>query len=202
MTTRSVCRSFAQALAHARFRRGGARSACGKITTWRKPWTRNAFVDEPAPQLSIVEPDGEPDADERAVEELGLVQLAARLGASIEKRRAWLAERQNAASPRRHRRARAFGDADDFDAAEAEDAARAIADFFGPPDAEETQESRRFRAPAPQFEPASRPTHRSERRCPRPCAGCRSNQDDEDDESALAARSRCRCGGSIVRGGG
>jgi hypothetical protein len=73
--------------------------------------------------------DDEAEADDRPVEELGLVQLAARLGASIERRRAWLAERQNAV----HRHPVApFADAEDFEAAGAEDAARAIADFFGP----------------------------------------------------------------------
>jgi hypothetical protein len=158
-----------------------------------------AFVDEPVPQLSIVEPDGEPDTDERAVEELGLVQLAARLGASIEKRRAWLAERQKAAPSSPAPSALApFGDAADFEAAEAEDAARAIADFFGPPEAEETREiANDSEPPAPQFEPAFSPVAPLGAAMPAPLRGVPLDQDDEEDESALAASFSLPLGGSI-----
>lgn len=84
-----------------------------------------------APQLSVVTPIGGeaafvPPADDRPLEELGLVQLAARLGASIEKRRA-LKAAAAVAEPQRP----APGAAN-FEVAEPEDAARAIADFFGP----------------------------------------------------------------------
>ena len=86
--------------------------------------------DEPAaPQLSVIEASdqAEEPQDGRPLEELGLVQLAARLGASLNKRKARLAAREpvlQAALP-------PLAGADRFEAAEAEDAARAIADFFG-----------------------------------------------------------------------
>jgi hypothetical protein len=93
------------------------------------------MADEPVgdatPQLSAVE-FAEPDFDEdggpdRPLDELGLVQLAARLGASLKKRRARLA----ADAPALPTPAlAAIASTEDFEAAEAEDAARAIADFF------------------------------------------------------------------------
>jgi hypothetical protein len=84
------------------------------------------------PQLTVVAPADEGSADDdRPLDQLGLVQLAARLGASLEKRRAHIAQRHDAtaavpaAVP-------PLANAGDFEAAEADDAARAIADFFGP----------------------------------------------------------------------
>jgi hypothetical protein len=159
-----------------------------------------AFVDEPAPQLSIVEPDGEPGTDDRAVEELGLVQLAARLGASIEKRRAWLANRQNAVSSSPTLPAlTSFGDVDDFEAAEAEDAARAIAHFFGPADTEEPREvANDSEAPAAQldFSPDAPPRAAM----PAPLRGVPLDQNDEDDESAFTASFSLPLGGSFSEG--
>lgn len=85
----------------------------------------------PPPQLSVVEQESEPEdaGDDRPLAELGLVQLAARLGASLAKRRAAQASRQAATAPAM---VPPLAGAEGFDAAEAEDAARAIADFFGP----------------------------------------------------------------------
>jgi hypothetical protein len=96
------------------------------------------FIETPAPQLSVVEPDlagqeSHPPLDDRPLEELGLVQLAGRLGAAIEKRRMLKALRSAgtpAAAPTPAPDAPV-----DFDAAEPEDAARAIASFFGPGEA-------------------------------------------------------------------
>jgi hypothetical protein len=87
-------------------------------------------IETPAPQLSVVEPDhagpgSHLPLDDRPLEELGLVQLAGRLGAAIEKRRMLTALR-SAAAPEASA---------DFDVAEPEDAARAIASFFGPGEA-------------------------------------------------------------------
>jgi hypothetical protein len=92
---------------------------------------KDAIAPELAPQLTVVDTDGEPDNNTRPLEELGLVQLAARLGASIEKRRAWLAERQSGAAAVPQAIA-PFSETEDFETARPEDAARAIADFFGP----------------------------------------------------------------------
>ncbi len=93
-----------------------------------------------APHFSLVEDFGEPEEvdDERPLDELGLVQLAARLGASLAKRKARLASQPPATAPAA---VPPLGGTEDFEAAEADDAARAIADFFGPsssiePDAE------------------------------------------------------------------
>jgi hypothetical protein len=101
----------------------------------------SSFEETPsAPQLSVIQDFGEPEEgdDERPLDELGLVQLAARLGASLAKRTAWLASQPQAATPAT---IAPFAGTEDFEAAEADDAARAIADFFGPansaePDAE------------------------------------------------------------------
>jgi hypothetical protein len=93
-------------------------------------YIEDEHFDEPAaPQLSVIEASdqAEEPQDGRPLEELGLVQLAARLGASLNKRKAQLAAREpvlQAALP-------PLAGADRFEAAEAEDAARAIADFFG-----------------------------------------------------------------------
>nr|WP_166178366.1 hypothetical protein [Altererythrobacter segetis] len=89
----------------------------------------DAELAEPSvPHLAIIEDAGEPESsDDRPLAELGLVQLAARLGASIARRKALQASRQptlTAAIP-------PLAGAEDFEAAEADEAARAIADFFG-----------------------------------------------------------------------
>jgi hypothetical protein len=87
--------------------------------------------EEPAMHLSVIESGDEPAAVDydRPLEDLGLVQLAARLGASIQKRRERLAAPQPAwpvsALP-------PVAGGEEFEVAEADDAARAIADFFCP----------------------------------------------------------------------
>jgi hypothetical protein len=80
-----------------------------------------------------MEPTDEPEAvaDDRPLEELGLVQLAARLGASLEKRKAFIAA-QPPQALHAVRIPAPLADAEDFEVAEADEAARAIADFFGP----------------------------------------------------------------------
>ena len=87
-----------------------------------------------APQLSVIETPAraEEPQDARPLDELGLVQLAARLGASLEKRKAQLAARRRPAFPAA---LAPLAEADLLETAEAEDAARAIADFFGSPEA-------------------------------------------------------------------
>lgn len=84
---------------------------------------------EEAPvHLSVIESTDVPDGDDdRPLDELGLVQLAARLGASLEKRRS-----RAAGPPPAYAAPVAAPLAEDFEVAEADDAARAIADFFGP----------------------------------------------------------------------
>lgn len=94
-------------------------------------------VAEQSAQLSLVEGEGECDAGERPLADLGLVQLAAHLGALIERRRVRSAER--ACSARATPPAGAPFGPEDFGAAAAEDAAFAIANFFEPPSASETQ---------------------------------------------------------------
>lgn len=90
------------------------------------------FVEAPAPQLSIVErgaahAEVPPSIYDRPLDDLGLVQLAGRLGAAIERRRT-LKAAQAAAAP-----AALTPDMPAaVEVAEAEDAARAMADFFGP----------------------------------------------------------------------
>src|SRR5690606_12384971 len=110
----------------------------------RQEWQASAHADEKAeaqaPQLSVVEPSrfdvaSERPLDDRPLEELGLVQLAARLGASIEKHRAFRA-RRSAASPAAAPVIPVPAAAEHFEVAEPDDAARAIADFFGPGEAE------------------------------------------------------------------
>jgi hypothetical protein len=143
------------------------------------------FADEPAPQLAIVDHDGEPADDDRPAEELGLVQLAARLGASIEKRRARLAERQ-AAIQAPPPPLTPFGSAEDFEAAQAEDAARAIADFFGPAQAADTLATE-------EAEPARRPEESEvadvgpREGIPAPLRGVSFDEEDDEDDDALAA---------------
>jgi len=86
-----------------------------------------------APQLSIIETPAraEEPQDGCPLDELGLVQLATRLGASLEKRKAQLAARR----PAFPATLPPLAGADPLETAEAEDAARAIADFFGSPEA-------------------------------------------------------------------
>jgi len=157
----------------------------------------DVFADEPTPQLTVVEPDGQPDADDRPVEELGLVQLAARLGASIEKRRAWLAQRQTADSIARPP-VSAFADPDDFAAAEAEDAARAIADFFGPANteiAEPAEEQSPVITPKTDLgDPIETPTPVA---MPASLRGVPIDLEDEGDEDDLAASFALPLGGSF-----
>jgi hypothetical protein len=89
-----------------------------------------AFEQSPAPRLAVIEDFDEPEApedDDRPLAELGLVQLAARLGASLERRRARRAAPvQTSPAP-----VPSFAGADDFEAAEADEATRAMAEFFG-----------------------------------------------------------------------
>ncbi len=66
--------------------------------------------------------------DDRPLADLGLVQLAARLGATIEKRKALVAAQPLPIAPVALAPSVA---AVDFEAAEADEAARAIADYFG-----------------------------------------------------------------------
>jgi hypothetical protein len=87
------------------------------------------FEESSVPHLSIIEDAGEPETidDDRPLAELGLVQLAARLGASLAKRR----ERQVLPAMAQAPASPLVG-TEDFEAVEADEAARAIADFFGP----------------------------------------------------------------------
>jgi len=146
-----------------------------------------AFDEEAAPQLTVVERDGDASGDDRPVEELGLVQLAARLGTLIETRRAWLAQRHSAV-PAPAAPLAPFGDSEGFEAAEAEDAARAIADFFGPTSAADAPGATMEReAPAERLEPDPAPVTLSQAAMPAPLRGLRLDHDEEDDEDALAA---------------
>ncbi len=143
---------------------------------------------EPAPQLTVVEADGGAGADDRPLDELGLVQLTARLGASIEKRRAWLAERQEAVSATPSPTAVSFTEADDFEAVGAEDAARAIADFFGPAATEpQAEQAAPFTAPDPQAETAATTAPRTA--IPAPLRGLPLKEGDDDGASLAASLS-------------
>ena len=84
----------------------------------------------PAPHLSVIEEFGAAEMvdDDRPLADLGLVQLAARLGATLEKRKALVATRPLPVAPVVLAPSVA---AADFGAAEADEAARAIADYFG-----------------------------------------------------------------------
>ncbi|WP_235913414.1 hypothetical protein [Croceibacterium salegens] len=86
---------------------------------------------EAAPKLSVVEPLAaalDPGVDDRSLDDLGLVQLAARLGASLERRRAQRVP-QGYAVPAP---CPIFTEkTEDFCAAAADEAALARADFFG-----------------------------------------------------------------------
>jgi hypothetical protein len=155
-----------------------------------------AFAEEPAPQLSIVDHGGEAAADDRPTEELGLVQLAARLGASIEKRRARLAERQ-LASPASPPPPTPFGDAEDFEAAQAEDAARAIADFFGPAQAAETPAIDQAERTGWPEEAAADAGFGSQESIPAPLRGVSFDEEDDEDHEALAASFSLPLGGSL-----
>jgi len=111
-----------------------------------------------APRLTVVgtagpaeEAAGEPSGD-RPLEELGLVQLAARLGASIEKRRALRGNRRTvAANPAPT--GTPLEAPGEFEAAGAEDAARAIADFFGPAKTPASPADESFESPVAQAAP-------------------------------------------------
>jgi hypothetical protein len=140
------------------------------------------LADEDGPQLSIVEyaePDFTIDAAqaERPLEDLGLVQLAARLGASLKKRKARAAQREpvETALP-----IAALAPGEDFEAAEAEDAARAMADFFAPGAAVE--------APAQSSEPEWHDEEAlDEPVVPAPLRCLDLDSEDEADDEALAA---------------
>jgi len=101
----------------------------------------------PAPHLTVVETGSGASLDERPLDELGLVQLATRLGASIERRRAWLAQqtRSGSAVPTPITPSR---DPDHFDAAEADEIARATAEFFAPGTVTDTGYHAETEAPA------------------------------------------------------
>jgi hypothetical protein len=143
------------------------------------------FADEPASQLMAVELGDESDTDARGVEEPGLIQLAARLGASIEKRRAWLAQRQSAA-PVAPPPVAVFGESDDFEAVEADEAARAIADFFGPADNGDAQVHSHGDPVAPKAE--TDPSYAMPPAAvPAPLRGVTLDLGEEDDEDAFAA---------------
>ena len=135
---------------------------------------------EPAVQMletdprQDAEPDGfDPDGGDRPLDQLGLVQLAVRLGSAIERRRAW-----RAAAPGARPEPRAsFAVDEEFDAAEAEEAARARADFFGAP----VQS-----APvAPQ--PESAASSSAAVRPPAPLAAVDFGEDDDSEADDLAA---------------
>lgn len=139
--------------------------------------------DDEGPQLSIVEfaePDFTLDAAEaeRPIDELGLVQLAARLGASLKKRKAQAAQRGPAetAPP-----IAAIAPDADFEAAEAEDAARAIADFFAPGGAAETPHAATSEPKGHDEDDIAQPS------VPAPLRGFAVESDDEADDEALAA---------------
>ena len=131
--------------------------------------------EEPAPRLSVIADSGEHASldDDRPLAELGLVQLAARLGASLEKRKVWLASHLTAIAPA----ASPPAGAEDFEAAEAEDAARAIAEFFGPAKAE--------REPA--IEAAERTPEPAAPAVPVSLRSLPVDADDEADDGAFAA---------------
>ncbi|MGZ3257076.1 MAG: hypothetical protein ACXU68_09945 [Croceibacterium sp.] len=129
----------------------------------------------PAPHLSVIE---EFDAnevvdDDRPLAELGLVQLAARLGATIEKRKALVAAQPLHVVPAALAPSAA---AADFEAAEPDEAARAIADYFGA-------------AVSPEPEPAViQPEPVADTSfAPAALDAAALYADDEDDDDALAA---------------
>lgn len=119
---------------------------------------------EPAPVASFAPPEAAParraesfasmadnGGEERPLESLGLVQLATRLGASLERRRAQRAT-HGLATPVR---APLFAaDEEDFDSAAAEEAARARADFFAESQFELPQAIEPVAAPSVAFAPA------------------------------------------------
>lgn len=146
----------------------------------------DSFAYDPVPQLTVVKPDGGPGSDSRAMEELGLVQLAARLGASIEKRRTWLAQRQApvCASPPS---VTVFAENDDFEAAEAHEAARAIADFFEPANSDDAPLEDNADAVVQHVEADASIAMPPPVAVPAPLRGVPLDLDDEDDEDALAA---------------
>jgi hypothetical protein len=150
------------------------------------------FVAESTPPLAIVVDSGEPDVDDRPVEELGLVQLAARLGASLERRRAWLAQRPSA-TPAPAPAPAPFADGEDFEAAQPEDAARAMADFFGSangPQAAHAAEDVGRSEPEPEFDAVAR-----EQAVPAPLRSVAFDADEEVDEDAIGASLSLPLGG-------
>ena len=148
---------------------------------------------EAAPRLSIVERRTEPAAegmaadDDRPLDELGLVQLAARLGTSLERRRALQARRQ-ASAPAFSEVMPAIGADEEFEAAGAEDTARAIADFFGSPIDPQAEAAPAEAAEAPPV-PAWREDDPApvEGPTPRPWMGLSLDSEEDEDEEALAA---------------
>jgi hypothetical protein len=91
--------------------------------------THGAMDEAPIQRLSAAEPTGAGAVprlpiDDSPLEDLGLVQLAGRLGAAIERRRALKVSRSAPPAPA------PFAPAD-FEAADPEEAARAMASFFG-----------------------------------------------------------------------
>lgn len=83
-------------------------------------------------------------------EQLGLVQLVQRLGSSIERRRAWIAERGGAPATALH------SVPVEFEAAPPEEAAQAMANYFGRPDTAPNPLVPDARS-APEIAPAARP---------------------------------------------
>ena len=150
------------------------------------------FVAEPMPRLAVVEDFSEPEVDDRPVEELGLVQLAARLGASLEKRRAWLAQRPSA-GPAPAPAPVPFADGEDFEAARPEEAARAMADFFGSansPEPAEVTEDFAMTGPDLEFDEGS-----AEQALPAQLRSVSFDGDDEFDEDAIGASFSLPLGG-------
>jgi len=116
------------------FRRSGHAATQGADHT-QAPQGQDAILSqngghdpEPPSRLTIVEGSR---VDNRPLDELGLAQLAGRLGASIEKRKAWLAQRRSDAMAR-PARLMPLENPHHFNAAGAPDAAHAMADFFEP----------------------------------------------------------------------
>lgn len=77
-------------------------------------------------EVDVVEPEGAADWETASLAELGLVQLVQRLGSTIERRRAWLGEAAEIATAAPDHPAPA-----EFEAAPAEEAAQAMAAYFG-----------------------------------------------------------------------
>jgi hypothetical protein len=135
----------------------------------------DAFQESSAPHLSIIEDAGEPETidDDRPLAELGLVQLAARLGASLAKRKA----RQVSPAPVMvPAAAPPLVGPEDFEAAEADEAARAIADFFVPNQATE-----------PTASPFDAEPEAEQIAIPAPLRAWSLDSDDDADDDGIAA---------------